>query len=383
MLVLAALGVGALLSRDDDDAEPVADDAGPTIEEPLEVPIEAIDGEPAPVEVVRTPVAITYRVEGFANEGGAVIDTERRWVRPPFESRVETTPGEDGEGAPTFLQIARFAEVQTGRESESPVILTVEPAVAPGVARVDVSALEWRGQGRTVLERTCEVYRAGGPIDVASLEPPTDETWADLCVDETGLVLHEEWVVGGEVFRRRIAVDVDESPSLDGPLFTMTGVRAEGDAGGLLVEVTADSRPADVAHFELASSPEGFTHRGRYGFTPPRGQTEVNQPEPPRVASILDVYEDGAGGFVVVDNGGTTDRRPLFQTDAGATRVDLGPELGTGEVVLGLRQAEVRVALDGGRFVRVWGTLPLRDLVALARTLVPVTDPNGAVTPID
>lgn len=60
-----------------------------------------------------------------------------------------------------------------------------------------------------------------------------------------------------------------------------------------------------------------------------------------------------------------------FATDGGA---------GIGEIVRGLRQQEIRVAFERGRFLRVWGTIPVDDLVALTRTLEATTDPNGQVT---
>ena len=373
-VALVAGGVIAFLGRDD--GEEVAD--GPRIETPINVDIESVDGDPAPVTVARTPYTIEYRVEGFTADGGAVIDTERRWVRPPFESRVETIPGDDGSSDVSFLQVAGFGFVQTGREHESPVVLATEPTVAPGDVRIDVSSLEWRGQQREVLDRTCEVYRAPAPIDVATPTDPEPDSWADVCVDSTGLVLHEEWVIGGDVFRRRIARALDESPSFDDE-FEPTGERPGGAEGGVLARVTDDSQPPDVAIYTLPKAPDGFRFEGRYGFTPPRAAAQGLELEPTRVAAIIDLYEDGDGGIVVVANGGTNDLSDIVTVVEGAETVDLGGELGTAELVRGLRQHEVRAGLDRGRFVRLWATLPADDVVALARTLEPITRADSTV----
>ena len=341
--------------------------------------------EDGPIEPVgRPPEAyeITYLVEGYA-PGGVVVDIERRLVRLPFESRVESGPSESP-GEVTFLQVAALGVLQSSKDAS----LTSEPQIAPGSAHVDgdvaTSVLEWRHEVRTILDRDCQVVRAGGPIDVATLEPPTSTDFADLCVDADGLVLQEEWFVGGDVFRRRTATELDTSPRIADADVTPTAAIPDGVPGGTFVEVTPDSRAPSVTHWELPSAPEGFSLVGRFAFSPPRADDEMSQLEVPRVAAILDVYADGDGGLVVVSNGGTSDNSELFTSgdDDGDETVDLGGALGVADVLRGLRQTEVRVGLDRGRFLRVYGSLPGDELVALARSLVPNDEP-GQVTPLD
>ena len=387
LLVALVVGAGVVLlgggDGDDDDGRSAAPAVDPT---PLQVPSEDVEGDATPITLDRRDIVVTYRVEGFTAEGGAVVDTERHWVRVPFESRVETVPGdgsdEDSDVEPTFLQIGGFGYLQTGRDAQAPAVLAVEPSIGAGDVFVDTSGLEFQQQRRTVLGETCQVFRNGGPVDVTIVSEPSTQ-YADICVADDGLLLHEEWVIDNEVFRRRIAVDVDDDAEIDDSRFEPTGPMPNDPQSGVLTEVTADSQPPGVTFHWLPAPPEGFELRGRYGYTPPRAPLDVTQAEPPKVALVLDVYTDGDGGLLVVANGTTSDNRPIIEVGADDETVDLGPTIGTAAVLRGLHQHELRVPFDRGRFLRVWGTRPVEDLAVLARTLQPVTDPNATVTPVD
>lgn len=390
-LVFAGLGIFVLVQPAGDPGEATSgNEDGTAIVTPTTVVGRAVKGAPEPIRVERDGYAVTYRVEGFTDDGGAVIDLERRWVRPPYASRVETVPADDEEALPTFLQISDFGVLQTGREDEEPLVLRSEPAIAPGDVRVgadldaalDAGVLEWRHEERTILDRRCQVFRAGSPVDVATLGPSdaSEESWADLCIGDDGLMLQEEWIFGGEPFRRRTAVEIDTSPRLAAGLFDATGTVTDGPEGGLLTELTEASVPPGVAFYALEAAPTGFTRRGRFGYSPPREVVDLSAAEPAKVALILDVYEDGDGGILVVANGGTSNNSALVEVGPDDVTVDLGA-LGEAEIVLGLRQNELRVGFERGRFLRVWGTLDVAELTAVARSLTPTTDPNGQVTP--
>lgn len=388
-VVFLGMGLLALFVRRDDDGDTGGEaPAGTAVVTPTTVEGTPVEGDPDPIVVEHGDYAATYRIEGFTEDGGAVVDLERRWVRAPYASRVETVPSRAEDAKPTFVQISDFGILQTGREDEEPVVLRTEPTSAPGDARIDVDVdaaieagvLEWRHEERTILDRRCQVFRAGGPIDVATLTPPEAERWADLCIADDGLLLQEEWVIDGEPFRRRTLIELDESPALDDDLFVPLGRVSDGPEGGSFAELTADSVPPGVAFYSLAAPPAGFRHRGRFGYSPPRAPLDVNRPEPSKVALVLDVYEGDDGGLLVVANGGTSDNTPVVEVGPDDATVDLGPA-GRGEVVLGLHQNEVRTGFDHGRFLRVYGTLPVEDLAGIARTLTVTTDPNGTVTP--
>jgi hypothetical protein len=86
-----------------------------------------------------------------------------------------------------------------------------------------------------------------------------------------------------------------------------------------------------------------------------------------RLAFVSDVLVDGPH-VIVVEQGGTLGGVPPFPPEPDAPRLDLGP-LGEGIVVLGTRDASVRVDLRGGRFVRVRGTVDVDVLASVARGL--------------
>lgn len=387
-LFFVALGVVALLQRGEDDGDETPDAAVSEEDEMIvpttTVPTEDVDGEPAPISITRASYRLTYRIEGFTADGGAIIDLEHRAVRPPYASRVETVP--EGDDAASFLQISGFGVLHTGREGEVVSVLVAEPTVAPGDARVDIDIdaalaaglLEWRHQQRTILGRRCQVFRAGSPIDIAELAPQEEDDWADLCIGDDGLVLQEEWVIGGDPFRRRTVVDLEVPVSIDDDELA-TDEPDDSPMVGRLAELTPDSRPPGVAHYELALPPAGFHHRGRFGYSPPRGQSDPTKPDTAKVAVILDVFEDGSGAFVTVANGGTSDNSTLVEVGEDDAAVDLG-HIGVAGVVLGLRQNELRVGFARGRFLRVYGTLPVAELATLARSLRVINDPDGAVT---
>jgi hypothetical protein len=112
-------------------------------------------------------------------------------------------------------------------------------------------------------------------------------------------------------------------------------------------------------------------HKGRYSVVPPQPEnfsTEDPLASSRRRASVVDVWTRGPD-LLLVDQGATVGGSPSFTPNPRAPRVDLGPVLGTGEVVLSAIDPSVRVALTGGRHVRVAGTLPVARLAAIARQL--------------
>ena len=56
------------------------------------VPVREVEGDYESITPGTGDYEVTYRVEGFTADGGAVIDRERRVVHPPFASRVEARP---------------------------------------------------------------------------------------------------------------------------------------------------------------------------------------------------------------------------------------------------------------------------------------------------
>jgi hypothetical protein len=387
VIVIAAVLIGGGLYtavRGDGDA---GDD---TFERPSVIPddVEAGPDEPpalreaADLESYR----IVYRVESYG-PNGAVVDTEVREARRPFEARSETRAGTPPGGDLTSLSIWAFGVTEIGAPDQERATLLGEPLVPNGEAAVtadlrdalDAGVLRYRAERQRIAGRSCHRYRTGGPIDVVRLTAPSETEFADLCIDDAGLVLGESWVVDGQLFRRRTAVEVETAIDLDDDRFELLGEPPRyADGGGLVGRVTPDSQFPDVDHWALPSPPDGFRLRGRYSFTPPAPQDEeAFAGQQTIVTGISEVYEAGGETLIIV-NGGTNDDSDPFG-DLGDDTIDVGA-LGTAHVRWKVRGAELLVALPEGRFVKVHGTLGVDALVEVARDLVRLDGTGKTIT---
>lgn len=343
---------------------------------------------PPPPDVLE----VVYRVERVAT---GVVDTERRLVRAPFEVRIETHRAEpdeaDLDADPTLLDIAVLGGAETGPAGQDRLLVVVPPTPALRGAHLgtDLAAaeeaglLEPLGFGRQVAGRACTELRTGAPLDGGLLRAPTDDDRADVCVDDAGIVLREEVSSGGQVVERRTALSVDPDPDLDGAeldeAFAPLGHRIpEADGGGRVRLVTPDSRPPDVAHYELAAPPAGTELLGRFGVLTdtvpgPNAAGSVGA-----VISMVDVHA-GGGEVVVVENGAAVVGGPVLGRGDVPVPLPFAPDATAVFLTTGV---ELRAPLASGRFVRVTSTLPLADTVALARSMRVVEGP-GRVVPAD
>jgi hypothetical protein len=97
------------------------------------------------------------------------------------------------------------------------------------------------------------------------------------------------------------------------------------------------------------------------------------------VASIDDVYVSGSNAIVIEQ--GSTVNDAKFSPPSGGQSVDLGRVLGPGQVLLAAAASEVVAEPhEGRRFVRVTGTVPPDQLVAIARSMT--LQPNGSMRPL-
>ncbi|MBI2169711.1 MAG: hypothetical protein HYU28_09480 [Actinobacteria bacterium] len=334
-----------------------------------------------------TAYRIVYRIENRAG-GELVLRTEEAIVRRPFDGRVEERPdAPPGDHTAATTTVSVFGALGVESASASPVVLNIpaNPAVADvrplaALERARTRGLvELRERRRlTRLDRECQVYRLGGPIGGGALTPagtPAGE-YVDVCVDRWGFVLEEVEVVDGDrILRRRLAVELDVDPAVPTNAFALPDADPPpvDQGGGSVREVEPTTRPPGDEFFELTGgAPAGFRHRGRYAVVPPQAR-EFADPllRSQRVAGVIDVWESGPD-FVAVDQGGTLGGVEPFEPEPDAEIVDAGP-LGPAEVVLGLRASEIRAQRDGGRYVRIYGTVPPERLLEVARDLEPRT----------
>lgn len=331
---------------------------------------------------------IDYRVEGYGGDE-PVVTSDRLWVRRPFESRLEVYDGPDPSGRPSAVQVGSLGGFRAEGDRREAVVVAalpgppasdvrVAPALADALDRGRAQLVEWR----TVLGRRCHVVRSAAPFASAELAVPArDGDHTDTCIDARGLVLEELVLDGGRPLLRRIAIDVDEAPDLDGVSFE-TGERTlEVDEGGGFVAETEPGSRVPGRFFE-ASAPPGFRWVGRFAVVPPQPErfTDATR-RAERVTLISDVFVDGTD-VVVLDQGGTLGAVDPFP-DLDGVVVDVG---GFGRASLGHGVAGARVIVDlgEGRFLRARGTVSPDVLVDLLEGLDEVAggelrllDPTG------
>jgi hypothetical protein len=378
LIVVGAVALGLAAGGGDDGGDDPDERAATT----TSVAVASLDRRASEeVDAVRFAVVeeperyrITYRV---AERGGDVTTEEITVVRPFVSETVIRREGEV-----IGVQRSAFGRILSSDGRGDDTAHAVGPAIAGADLRfaavlddaVARDRLEAREQ-RRVAGRRCQVYRAGTSLLGGSLPVPGDPAveHADACIDESGLLLEEWWVVDGDAIRHRVAVDVDtehEPPPAFGAGWSDVPPSLPLDrGGGSILRLRAGSAPPGSFFDATGAAPAGFVHRGRYTVIPPQATAFSDESERGSiVASTADVWTRGAD-LLVVDQGGTLEQRRVYEVDPENELVPI-EGLGDAEIRLGLAGNEIRVLRPAGRFVRVVGTLPVDDLISVARSLV-------------
>jgi hypothetical protein len=187
------------------------------------------------------------------------------------------------------------------------------------------------------------------------------------CVDAVGIVLEERVATpGGQAVRTKRAVELevgDDVPDIDVP--DVAPLPSE-QGGGSVEELTG--APPAVVSWRLRP-PEGFRAVGSFIVEPSRLGSDGAAAG--AVALVTEVWQRGSD-LLLFDQGRTTGGVTLFDPETEVESLDL-PGIGAATLAVELRLAEVRVPGADGAFLRVAGTLPVEDLVAVAETLQPAT----------
>lgn len=326
------------------------------------------EGSPLVVEDPAASYRIVYLEESGAG-GGIVTNTRKIWAERPFSSRVEDWSGAPpGEERRSF-RISTFGLLVNEARDAGRTEIATPPTIAssdlrPGrVVEAAVEAgLAERRERRRVAGRECQVYRFGGPVATGELAPLADgPQQTDACFDGRGLLLEEHWTEGEEVLRRRVATDVEVEPDLPDGLFDPAPSGELGEGAGSVTRI--DDRPAGPWRID---PPDGFRFEGAFDV---RFPSDAIPPQAtfgaPRTRT--DVWVDGVDALVV-DQGASLLPFVAEQDEAGAREVELGERFDA-RLLFDLRMNELRVATPDDSLVRIFGTLPPDEIVALGETL--------------
>lgn len=328
----------------------------------------AVKSEPFRIGEGPASYEIRYRVR----EPGRPVTDETVTVARPYDSRRTTA---------TDVSETSFARLRSTPSKGTPTIVSPPPAAVdprPGlvVERGVAEGLLQRREQRQVAGQRCQVFRARASVASSTIAAPQPGSYTESCLNAEGLVLEAWEVQDGRAVRQRLAIEVHSGP-VELPEITGPPTLTAEQGGGSVLPVDPSSQPVG-RFYELDAAPAGFVRRGRYSVIPPQAGLEDETQRRHAVASTADVYERGHD-VLVVDRGGTLNLERAFRPRPEGRPVDLGPLFPEGELLLTWSGPEVRWGDEDGKFVRVYGTVPIDEVVAVARALRATTGGTGLV----
>ena len=312
---------------------------------------------------------VVYRVEQLVDDP-PIVTWEEKVVRRPFHGLSVTTreppaPGEQPvSGVLTTADRVYSVSAQGLQEVAGRV-----PGVPGGDQALGVvldDAVERRlarpGDRRRVAGRDCRVYRIARPHH-RPLGPFEGDDHTDVCIDDAGLLLAEEWTLDGDMVQVRTAVAVDVSPPDELLREALSPAGASPPPPGL--EPPLVTRDDGATSFLSAPAPpDGFEPAGVMRVVTPASVANPDAaPGTVLFTSVAWVFVRGPDVVSVEAGEGTA---PWSQEDAAITVELTG--LGPAQSVLGPEGAELRLERDG-RWVRVRGTVAPARLHRYAATL--------------
>lgn len=110
--------------------------------------------------------------------------------------------------------------------------------------------------------RDCTVYVTGAPTTQPPKAVAEDET-TELCIDASGLVLHERWQQTGTVLLERTATSVEVEPAIDDAIFDPTDLIADVEQYQGQLATAAPATPEELAaQLTDITPPAGYTDDG-------------------------------------------------------------------------------------------------------------------------
>lgn len=167
----------------------------------------------------RSGFRVVYRIEDHSGSTPRVT-TETVEVDRPYRSRRTVRDGDTLSGGSIVTETGVYTVAADGGVQ---LVAEVLPAEAGSDLRLATSlawaagrALVQRDGSGSVLGRACTWWVSRSPLDTATLNPATTDEITRNCVDDSGLLLEDEWRIGNELKRRRRATEVGTAPDLSG-----------------------------------------------------------------------------------------------------------------------------------------------------------------------
>jgi hypothetical protein len=313
------------------------DDPGPNANDAAAGDTAAAPGDPPTSSTSAIPT-VPGTVESQAS-GSVTTSTERFLVRRPFQSSLSNRAGAPPGEATNWTILSGLGVTTSGTSSdgEGPTVEAIMPSAGVGDWRLDATLADFvtdqtfvLGARRTLLGRECQVYRTGAPLEAYDVTPPTATTYADVCIDSSGLLLEQVVVNDGKLLEHLTAVDVDPAATPADAEFSITGAPAGVADGGMDLTPIGAAQLTDQSYWGFGAVPVGYQLRGHYtlsqnatdaGSVSSTGDTTGAAPSTV-VLSYVDVYTDGPN-LLIVHQGPTS-------VEPGATLDGTGSTSGSG-----------------------------------------------------
>ena len=303
------------------------------------------DGGILPQEELLSSYRVVYDVEEFDTPGR----TEERLVKRPYLSRVVSVrdgvllTGSITNADGRWVLLPEHGQWQLrfpGRQRPADDLRPIQALEAA----TDEGLAERRGTD-VVLERRCTVVRTGG-LPGGGLEEPSASDHIDLCIDATGVVLRERWVVRGRQARLMQATEFVPDADLDEADF------APQPAAPPLPQEAVVEKVRPLGHGESPPLPV----RGVSGFEPDGGAVVVERSLPGRPPELHyeQLFVDGPRLVVVEQRTAGPGFRPR------GAEIELANG-GRGHLALGLVSSTLTVVTGPATYVTIRGA----DLDAL------------------
>jgi hypothetical protein len=268
------------------------------------------------ISVTSPPAAyhITYQVESHADDGSVTTSTEDFTVRRPFDSAAVGKDGAPPGTTQEWAAMSNFGLYSDLSAGSAATISQTGPHTAIGDFRLDSSLSDLITSGmflprekRIALDRPCQVYRTGKPLESFTTAQATDTDYTDVCIDASGLMLEEVSVSAGQLAERLTATSVDDQLQATDAMFKINGTPETLAAGGSVL-TPIDATKAPVANYwHLDAAPAGYTLKGRYMLREPAATDDTSATTtttapgtvPPTNDTYFDVYVNGPKTIII------------------------------------------------------------------------------------
>lgn len=292
-----------------------------------------------------TTVRITYRVEDFLDDPTR-ITTEVLELDRPFRARARTYLGDGTDGELVTVLIDTELGTYIPPDPDGPILLIEErvPRVPSDDVRAQASIRDALDEGdaelgerRTVLGRDCQDVVTLRLLSANNVSAAEQDRRAITCLDASGLILREEFILSGRVARIRTATAIEDGVALtDAELFD-----GEPPINDGFSDVTVESLDEVPDGAALVRVPDGlpgftfdaFTAQVRFNpetaaFTQTERRTWTRGPDEIHVDAIIGVTPVIQGFLVETALG-----EAVYRRTAGGTEVILEDE--AGRIVVG------------------------------------------------